>query len=915
MRRASRRVYAGVQILCVAARARFPVRFPDGTTMIGGRAGRRVVAGVPGAVAGAIAAAPWPLVVAVAAYLRAMMAPRALLNDPDTYLHIAAGQWFVAHRGLPAGDPFSFTAAGAPWLPGEWLGEVILAAAYGLGGWSAVVVLTALCCAAAFGLLARCLARRLDGLAAAVASLAGLALVQPHLVARPPVLALPLLVAWCGALVAARDAGRGPPWRLLAAMPLWANLHASFLFGIALAGFLAGEAVLHPGAGRTRTREAGDWALFVAAAALLALLTPNGVGGVVQPFRLMAMPALQTSFGEWLPADFRAFPALALWLAGLVALCLWCGVRVPGTRLALLLLLVHMALSHVRHADLLGLVAPLALASAFAPTGRPAAPVSAAAVAAGLAVALAATLPLAARLLVRGADPVADALRYPVDVADPRGRRGGGDGPAAGLAPGLCRPLRGGSPARPLTGHADTASCIEGRKTHNFADADRQRHPQRVSRLLRRGRPRGRAVEPAGAAQRPDPAVHQCRDGPVQERVYRGREARRAARRHLAEVRARRRQAQRPRKRRVHRAAPHVFRDARQFLVRRLFQGPGDRTGVAADHQGVRAVAVAAAGDRLCRGRRSRRVVVENRRPAGPAHHPHRDLGQFLVDGRYRAVRPVLGDFLRSWRGHSRRSAGQPRRRRRPLRRDLEPRLHAIRAEGGGRARAVAEPVDRHRLGARTHRRGVAGQARQLRHRPVPRADPCLGRRLGGGRRWRACRLAPGDRRPPARQRLSDRRRRAAEQGGARLRAAPDHAPGDAPCPDDRLQGAADVAAGAGPGPADGRRLSRAAARAGADHRDPALRGRQFPPDARARAAPAGRGAGQARPRRRLSRRGGLPALRHLRLPARPDRGCPARPRPQGCACRVRGGDGTAAPGGAAQLGRFRRGRGRGERV
>jgi hypothetical protein len=409
MRRASRRVYAGVQILCVAARARFPVRFPDGTTMIGGRAGRRVVAGVPGAVAGAIAAAPWPLVVAVAAYLRAMMAPRALLNDPDTYLHIAAGQWFVAHRGLPAGDPFSFTAAGAPWLPGEWFGEVILAAAYRLGGWSAVVVLTALCCAAAFGLLARYLARRLDGLAAAVASLAGLALVQPHLVARPHVLALPLLVAWCGALFAARDARRGPPWRLLAAMPLWANLHASFLFGIALAGFLAGEAVLHPGAGRTRTREAGDWALFVAAAALLALLTPNGVGGLVQPFRLMAMPALQTSFGEWLPADFRAFPALALWLAGLVALCLWCGVRVPGTRLALLLLLVHMALSHVRHADLLGLVAPLALASAFAPTGRPAAPVSAAAVAAGLAVALAATLPLAARPLVRGDDPVTPA--------------------------------------------------------------------------------------------------------------------------------------------------------------------------------------------------------------------------------------------------------------------------------------------------------------------------------------------------------------------------------------------------------------------------------------------------------------------------------------------------------------------------
>ena len=39
------------------------------------------------------------------------------------------------------------------------------------------------------------------------------------------------------------------------------------------------------------------------------------------------------------------------------------------------------------------------------------------------------------------------------------------------------------------------------------------------------------------------------------------------------------------------------------------------------------------------------------------------DLGQFLGDGRYRAVRAVLGNLLRPRRGHPRRAAGQPRRR------------------------------------------------------------------------------------------------------------------------------------------------------------------------------------------------------------------------------------------------------------
>jgi hypothetical protein len=111
--------------------------------------------------------------------------------------------------------------------------------------------------------------------------------------------------------------------------------------------------------------------------------------------------------------------------------------------------------------------------------------------------------------------------------------------------------------------------------------------------------------------------------------------------------------------------------------------------------------------------------------------HPHPDLRQFLGDGRHRPVRAVLGDLLRPWRGHSRRPAGQPRPGRRPLHRDLEPGLHAVRAGDQGRARQPAQAVDRHRHGAGAPRRRPAGQAQQLRHRPVPRPD------RGGGARDR----------------------------------------------------------------------------------------------------------------------------------------------------------------------------------
>jgi alanyl-tRNA synthetase len=56
-------------------------------------------------------------------------------------------------------------------------------------------------------------------------------------------------------------------------------------------------------------------------------------------------------------------------------------------------------------------------------------------------------------------------------------------------------------------------------------------------------------------------------------------------------------------------------------------------------------------------------------------------------DGRYRPVRPVLGNLLRPWRPHPRRPSRLARRGWRPLHRDLEPRLHAVSRSRPGRNR------------------------------------------------------------------------------------------------------------------------------------------------------------------------------------------------------------------------------------
>ena len=228
----------------------------------------------------------------------------------------------------------------------------------------------------------------------------------------------------------------------------------------------------------------------------------------------------------------------------------------------------------------------------------------------------------------------------------------------------------------------------------------RKPRPCRLSRLFREARARDRALLAAGAAQRPDADVRQCRHGAVQERLYRGRASRLCARRHQPEMRAGGRQAQRPRQCRLHGAASYLLRDAGKFLLRRLFQGDGDPAGLGSDHQGIRAVQGSPAGHRLSRRRRGRGDLEEICGPAGRADHPHPDRGQFLVDGAHGALRPVLGDLLRSWRACAGRPAGQSGRGRRPLHRDLEPRLHAVRAVRERAAREPAAPLDRHRHGA-----------------------------------------------------------------------------------------------------------------------------------------------------------------------------------------------------------------------
>ena len=106
-----------------------------------------------------------------------------------------------------------------------------------------MVAVASAAAATAFGLLTRFLLRELRPTAALFGVLVALPLTAPHILARPHMLALPLLVAWIAALIRSVDTRTAPSWLLLPLMTLWANLHGSFTFGLAMIGAAGAEAL------------------------------------------------------------------------------------------------------------------------------------------------------------------------------------------------------------------------------------------------------------------------------------------------------------------------------------------------------------------------------------------------------------------------------------------------------------------------------------------------------------------------------------------------------------------------------------------------------------------------------------------------------------------------------------------------
>lgn len=312
-------------------------------------------------------AARWllPFCVGAGAYLICFFNGDILLQDSDTFWQIKMGQWIIANRAMPYSDFYSLLHQGESWISNAWLSQVLYALCYDQLGWTGPVILASIAVGLTFAILVLLLDEHFEAAHSVLLAMLAFVLCFSHLLARPHVLALPVMVAWAGVLMSAANRSAPPSLLWLPLMTLWASLHGGFALGLALIAPIALEAVWTAPAER-RVALAARWALFALGALIACCCTPYGWNTLIAATRILSLGQLLSVISEWMPQNFSSFTPFEASLLGLLALGYWRGVVLSIPRILLLVLLVFMALTHVRNIEAYALVTPLVLAQPFA---------------------------------------------------------------------------------------------------------------------------------------------------------------------------------------------------------------------------------------------------------------------------------------------------------------------------------------------------------------------------------------------------------------------------------------------------------------------------------------------------------------------------------------------------------------------
>lgn len=219
-------------------------------------------------------------VLLAAALLMAILFAWTTTADPRALVHLKTGQYLAENGFLPpAGDVFSATVEGTPWLNLAWLGDLFLAGVHAVGGMVALTIWQVIGALLTFGLVFACHRKGVSTWwASLVVVLAGIA-AMPNLQAQPALFTLIGLAAMQWIVVRyRRDLVDSAIWWLIPLFVVWANVDSRMFLGLALlllygAGELLGVMLGRPGF-EDNPRRARYWAV-VGGCLLVSLVNPN----------------------------------------------------------------------------------------------------------------------------------------------------------------------------------------------------------------------------------------------------------------------------------------------------------------------------------------------------------------------------------------------------------------------------------------------------------------------------------------------------------------------------------------------------------------------------------------------------------------------------------------------------------------
>ena len=281
------------------------------------------------------------------------------IGDNSFFTHLETGR-LLLESGVPHNDPYSFTAAGAPWVVQSWLASLVFALADRVAGGVGIRLLTFALVAVTLWLAWR-LTAPARTLLPRLAIIGLLIVVSSNFwVPRPLLLGIALFAAL---LVVAQE-HRDPRW----AVPLlwvWVNSHGSFPLGLVALGALAlGERL--DGKDPKPTLRVLAWA---AVGTVLGAIGPVGPQLLWFPVQLLGRMDILSLVVEWQSPNFSQASARAFLLMLVVAIVAL--VRHPRYRAAIpLVVFAAAALAGLRNIPLAALMFVPGIAIGFRKLGN-----------------------------------------------------------------------------------------------------------------------------------------------------------------------------------------------------------------------------------------------------------------------------------------------------------------------------------------------------------------------------------------------------------------------------------------------------------------------------------------------------------------------------------------------------------------